>query len=110
MENIIKDKNIGRQEHLIRLERNHEVIQGLSLKLSSYTCEPRYASQFERYIELKNSFRMFEEHQKHLSSMIQEKGSRLSDNFDREVQLHLDRYRQLESDVAGYLLEMGDNL
>jgi len=109
MENIIKDKSIGRQEHLIRLERNHEIIQGLYLKLSSYTCEPRYASQFERYIELKNSFRIFEEHQKQLMSMIQEKGCGFSDTIEREVQLHLDRYRQLESDVAGYLLDMGDN-
>lgn len=108
MKNTVKDKSIGRREHLVRMERNYEVIQGLSLKLSSYTCEPRCASQFERYIELKQSFRRFEEHQKQLSAMIQE-GRGFSGTLEREVQLHFDRYRQLESDVAGYLLELGDN-
>ena len=110
MEHIIKDRGIGRQEHLIRLERNHEIIQGLSMKLSSYTSEPRYASQFERYIELKNSFRIFEDHQQRLSSMFQESGSEFPEGFEGEIQLQFDRYRQLESDVAGYLLEMEENL
>jgi len=108
MENITKAETFRTQELMMRLERNNEVIQKLSIKMAFYTYEPRCASHFEKYHALKGNFRAFAEHQKALASKIKRKKDSLSPELQGEVLRHLDRYRQLESDIADYLLDLGE--
>lgn len=108
MENTTKAETYRTQELLVRLDRNNEVIQKLSIKLSSYTYEPRCASHFEKYHALKGSFKAFADHQKALGSKIKRKGGKLSPETEADLLRQLDRYRQLESAIADYLLDLGE--
>lgn len=73
MEHISSKNTYHKQELLIRMERNHEVIQRLSKKLCSYTYEPKCPSSFEKYNDLKRNFKLFEKYQKNLMDMIHRK-------------------------------------
>ena len=108
MENSTKGVIYGDQELLVRLNRNNEVVQKLSIKISFYIYEPRCASHFEKYIALKSNFRSFGEHQRVLAAKIKRKKGSLAAELEGEVHRHLDRYKQLESDVADYLLNLGE--
>lgn len=110
MDHIAESNTYQKHELLVRMERNNEVIQRLSRKLCSYTYEPRCASHFEKYNELKNNFKMFEKHQKQIMSMIQRKKGGTVYGLDRDIQLHLKRFKQMEGDIADYLLDMGDHI
>lgn len=104
--NTINEKNTHhKQELLIRMERNHEIIQRLSKKLCSYTCEPKCPSSFEKYNDLKRNFKLFEKYQNQITSLIQGKKTGMVHGLELEVQLHLKRFRELEADIAAYLLE-----
>lgn len=92
------------QELLVRLERNNKVIQRLSRKLNSYTCEPNNPSCFEKMYEIKNSFKNFAKHQAHIVELLKTKKDGAPE-LDRKIELHLERFKQLEKDIAGYLLE-----
>lgn len=109
MENITKSTIQGKQEALIRLERNYEAIQRLSLKISSYTHEPRCATHFERHHQLKDGFKDFDQHHRRLVDRLQSKRGGLSGELEKEVLLHMERYRKLESEIADYLLSTGEN-
>ena len=108
MENSIKSKTYQSQELLMRLDRNNEVIQKLSIKMSFYTYEPRCASHFEKYHALKGNFKSFGEQHRVLAAKIKRKKGGLAEELQGDVLRHLDRYRQLESDIADYLLALGE--
>lgn len=104
--NTINEKNTyHKQELLIRMERNHEVIQRLSKKLCSYTYEPKCPSSFEKYNDLKRNFKLFEKYQKNIMDLIHRKKIGAVQGLELEVQLHLKRFKQLETEIASYLLE-----
>ncbi|MDC6386304.1 hypothetical protein D2V93_17805 [Flagellimonas taeanensis] len=105
MDPISENSTYQKQELLIRMERNHEVIQRLSKKLCSYTCEPKCPSSFEKYNDLKRNFKLFEKYQKNIMDLIHRKKAGAVQGLEREVQLHLKRFRELEADIASYLLD-----
>ncbi|MER3373111.1 MAG: hypothetical protein RIM83_00580 [Allomuricauda sp.] len=92
------------QELLVRLERNNKVIQRLSKKLASYTCEPNNPSCFDKMYELKKGFKNFAKHQAHIVELLKTKKDGAPE-LDRKIELHLERFKQLEKDIAGYLLD-----
>lgn len=92
------------QELLVRLERNNKIVQRLSKKLCSYTCEPNNPSCFEKLYEIKNSFKVFAKHQSDIVELLKTKKDEAPE-LDRKIELHLERFQQLEKDIAGYLLD-----
>ncbi|MBO0323171.1 hypothetical protein J0X14_12760 [Muricauda sp. CAU 1633] len=91
------------QELLVRLERNNKVIQRLSKKLTSYTCEPNNPSCFEKLYEIKNSFKTFRKHQEHIAELLKSQKDDARE-LKQKIELHLERFKQLEKAIAGYLL------
>ena len=108
MGQITESRTSKNYELLALMQRNHEVIQRLSKKLCSYTYEPKCASHFEKYLKLKNSFKTFEKHQKQINEMAVRRKSGIVHNLDLEIQLHLNRFKQLQAEIAEYLLNMGE--
>ncbi|WP_036385107.1 hypothetical protein [Muricauda sp. MAR_2010_75] len=92
------------QELLVRLERNNKVVQRLSKKLTSYTCEPNNPSCFEKLYEIKNSFKVFAKQHADIVAQLKTKKDE-SPGLDQKIEQHLKRFKQLEKDIAGYLLD-----
>ncbi|MEX0314840.1 MAG: hypothetical protein AB3N18_11725 [Allomuricauda sp.] len=92
------------QEALIRLERNHNTVKSFTKKLNSYTCEPNNSSCFEKFYDLKRNFQVFNVHQNRISALIKEKTMHF-EMLDKEIKMQLKRFKQLEADIASYLLD-----
>lgn len=101
MENIAPNTLKDQRELLVRLERNHRMVQRLADKLNSYTYEPRCPKGFERYYELNRSIKNFTTHQNQVMSKL---GTEKSNT--REIELHLERFKKLESEFAAYILDL----
>ncbi|BDW94126.1 hypothetical protein LCL86_10905 [Muricauda ruestringensis] len=96
-----------RQEMLLlRVERNDRMVQRLSQKLNSYTYEPKCPQRFEKFHELKDGIHNFRKHQKSLMQKVQQKKNDLSHGLEKEIRVHLDRFKKLESDFASYLFSL----
>ena len=80
------------QELLIRLERNNKVIQRLSKKLTSYTCEPNNPSCFEKLYEIKNDFKVFGAYHEHIMEELQNANTNKTTELNRKIELHLEVY------------------
>jgi hypothetical protein len=104
MSHVVENSTYEVQELLVRLERNNRVIQRLSKKLCSYTCEPNNPSCFEKLYEIKNKFKVFAKHQKEIMEVLKSRKDE-SRELDVKIELHLKRFKQLERDIAGYLLD-----
>ncbi len=91
------------QELLIRMERNNNIIQRLSKKINSYTCEPHDSSCFEKLYELRQSFKDFSGQQHRIMELLKQKKGEAK-NLHQDIQLQLDRFKQLEQDIAAYIL------
>lgn len=94
------------QELVIRLERNNTIIQRLSKKINSYTCEPNNSSCFEKLYELRQSFKTFAGQQNKIASLLQ-KNSGQESKLHADIQSHLKLFKKLEKDIAAYLLATG---
>ena len=105
MNDINENKTVQIQELLIKIERNNNIIQRLSKKLNSYTCEPHNSSCFEKMYDLKHNIKVFSGQQNQIMRLLNQKKG-MAENLNKELQLHLERFKQLESDVAAYLLDM----
>ena len=106
MEPIVKKAALPKSELLIRFERNNKMFQRLSQKLNSYTSEPHCFSGFEQCNKLKRDFRTFAKHQKQLTDQIQMANEGVSSQLAADLRLHLRRYKELESAIAQYLLDL----
>ncbi|TXN35671.1 hypothetical protein FVB32_13920 [Flagellimonas hymeniacidonis] len=104
MSNVTENSTVQIQELLIRMQRNNNIIQRLSKKLNSYTCEPNNHSCFEKLYELKHSFKVFASQQNQIMQLVKQKKG-IAKNLQKDIQLHLDRFKQLERDMAAYLLD-----
>lgn len=101
----LKQKDVAQiQELLIRIDRNNTIIEKLSVKLNSYTCEPHDSSCFEKFYNLKHSFKQFNTHQKRIVGILKSKSTAPS-ALDIEINQHLKRFKKLEKDMAAYLLD-----
>ncbi|MEZ4810880.1 MAG: hypothetical protein R2819_11035 [Allomuricauda sp.] len=103
MENIVEKSTYQVQELLIRMDRNNKIIQRLSQKLNSYTCEPNNPSCFEQRYNLKQSFKLFAGQQKRIMELMQQKKG-MNKSLEEDIQLHLERFKALEKEIAAYLL------
>ena len=104
MTHVVENSTYEVQELLVRLERNNKVIQRLSKKLCSYTCEPNNPSCFEKLYEIKNKFKVFAKHQKQITELLKSRKAEAPE-LDRDIEIHLERFKQLEKDIAAYLME-----
>ncbi len=93
------------QELIVRMERNNKILQRLSQKINSYTCEPNDHSCFEKLYNLKRSFSAFVDHQNRIMTLIRQK-KEATTGLNEDIQIHLERFKQLEEDVEAYLLEL----
>ncbi|NAY90899.1 hypothetical protein GTQ34_03115 [Muricauda sp. JGD-17] len=91
------------QELLIRMERNNNLVQRLSRKLNSYTCEPNNRSCFEKLDNLRRSFRVFKDQQNHLLRLLHQKKEQ-TEQMEGQIKLHLQRFKDLEKEIAAYIL------
>lgn len=105
MSDILENSTYQIQELLVRMERNNKLIQRLAEKLSSYTCEPHDHSCFERLYELKRSFRRYTTDQKHIMDRLKQKTKQIPEDLDKEIEHHFEHFKQLEKDMASYLLD-----
>lgn len=104
MNNVTENSTDHIQELLIRMDRNNNIIQRLSKKLNSYTCEPNNSSCFEKLYDLKHSFKVFTSQQKQIMELLKQKKG-FAKSLQKDIQLHLDRFKQLEQDMAAYILD-----
>ncbi len=101
----LKQKDAAQiQELLIRMDRNNTIIKKLSEKLNSYTCEPHDSSCFEKFYDLKQSFKQFTVHQNRIVGILKSK-STVPSALDIEINQHLKLFKKLEKDMAAYLLD-----
>ncbi len=91
------------QEAWIRLQRRNTTVKSLFKKLNSYTCEPHDSSCFEKFYNLKQSFRRFATHQNHIETLLKEKNTNPK-LLEAEMKKQMARFLQLETDIASYLL------
>ncbi|MGX1930094.1 hypothetical protein [Flagellimonas sp. 2504JD4-2] len=103
MGNVTQKNKAKIQELLIRMDRNHTIIQTLSKKLNSYTCEPHDSSCFEKFYALKHSFKQFDLNQNRIMDLLKKKSDMVS-NLETEIKEHLKRFDELEKGMAAYLL------
>ncbi|RDY61506.1 hypothetical protein [Flagellimonas nanhaiensis] len=104
MENTIDHSDLKIQELLIRLERCNHIVPRLNKRLNSYTCEPKNPNHFEKLYGLKQDFRAFAREQNRIMELAKQKGEV---NFSKhDIQLHLDRFKELQREIAAYLLTM----
>lgn len=90
-------------EMMLRMQRNHNIIQRLRKKLNSYTCEPRDSVCFDKLYDLRQSFKSFAIHQIRIMDLM-DKNKIESKQLRPEIQKHLDRFKLLEQEIASYLL------
>ncbi|MGW9686319.1 hypothetical protein [Flagellimonas sp. 2504JD1-5] len=101
----LTQKNTGQiQELLIRMDRNNTIIQKLSKKLNSYTCEPHDSACFEKLYVLKHNFEQFNTHQGRLMALLKTK-PKLTSEINADIKKHLERFGELEKDMAAYVLD-----
>jgi len=105
MENITQNSFRDKQELLVRVERNNKMVQRLSQKLNSYTCEPQCPQQFEKFYELKRSIQNYTKHHHRIVSKIQQRKTDLKEANNKEVEQHLKHFKKLENDIASYLVD-----
>lgn len=105
MNNVTENGKVHIQELLIRMERNGNTIQRLFKQLSSYTCEPNNYSCFEKLYDLKQNFQAFFKEQKHIVAELKREHVEAK-HLNSDVQLHLQKFKQLEMQMAQYLLDM----
>ncbi|WP_422351617.1 hypothetical protein [Flagellimonas sp.] len=103
MANLTKNCKDSIQDLLVRMERNNNIIQRLAKKINSYTCEPRDYSCFEKLYELKQSFKTYTGQQNRIMDLIKQKRGEAK-SLKADIQLHLERFKKLEQDIAAYLL------
>lgn len=104
MNNVTQNDTVQMQELLIRMERNNNIIQRLAQKLNSYTCEPNNSTCFEKLYDLKHNFKAFTGQQNRIMDLIRHK-RREAKNLNKDIQQHLERFKELEKDMAAYLLD-----
>lgn len=105
MSDILENNTYQIQELLVRMERNNKLIQRLSKKLGSYTCEPHDYSCFEKLYELKRSFKEYTGDQKRIMDSLKEKMGQTTEDLGDEIEHHFAHFKQLEKDIAAYLLD-----
>ena len=103
MASLTKNSKDSIQDLLVRLERNNNIVQRLTKKINSYTCEPRDSSCFEKLYELRLGFKNFAGQQDRIMDMLRQKKGEAK-ILRSEIQLHLERFKKLEQDIAAYLL------
>lgn len=106
MENITQPSLEYQQELLVRMERNHRMVQRLSQKLNSYTCEPKSPKKFEKFYELNRDIQDFSKHQKNILAKMRQVNFEIDSQDTLEIQHHLKRFKKLESEFASYLLDL----
>ncbi|WP_318308540.1 hypothetical protein [Flagellimonas crocea] len=106
MENITQHSVEYQQELLVRMERNHRMVQRLSQKLNSYTCEPKCPKRFEKFYELNRSVEDFSKHHKNIMAKIRRLSFEIDDQDTLEIERHLKRFKKLESEYASYILDL----
>lgn len=105
MNSLIKNDKHELRELLVRMERNNKTLEHLSSKINSYTCEPHDPFCFEKMYNLKRNFKVFVEHQNRIAKLINQK-KEIAADLSEDIRLHLERFKELENDVAMYLLEL----
>ncbi|MCR9263012.1 MAG: hypothetical protein NXH86_02585 [Flavobacteriaceae bacterium] len=105
MSDILENNTYQIQELLVRMERNNKLIQRLAQKLGSYTCEPHDYSCFEKLYELKRSFKEYTNDQKRIMDSLKQKKGQSTEDLDGEIEHHFAHFKQLEKDIAAYLLD-----
>ncbi|WP_127141851.1 hypothetical protein [Flagellimonas marinaquae] len=94
------------QALVMRVERNHRMVQRLNEKLKSYTHEPKCPRRFEKFYELNKSIQNFKKYDARIMSIIRQRHLDFGDLDQKEVENHINRFKKLESDFASYLLEL----
>ena len=94
----------GMDQLVVRLERNHKCVLRLARKLNSYKYEPRNYDCFIRLRDLRAGLTALGNDQMQLFDAMQHRNLSF-DDAEKQLNLLMHRYQQLESDMAGYILE-----
>ncbi len=106
MNNAIPNNSAKEQELLIRVQRSFRLVERLFEKLKSYKYEPKCPLGFEKQYELKRNFRHFEQNQSRIIHLFDENDRGISALGEKEIQKHLERFKQLENEYTSYIIEM----
>ncbi|MCL6265890.1 hypothetical protein [Flagellimonas myxillae] len=103
MDSLTKNSKDSLQELLVRFERNNKMVQRLSKKINSYTCEPNNLSCFEKLYELRQSFKAYANQQNKIMQLLKQKKVEAK-NLKADIKRHLEYFKKLEQEIAAYLL------
>ncbi|SDQ74391.1 hypothetical protein [Flagellimonas zhangzhouensis] len=106
MSNAIPNNTAREQELLVRVQRNYTLVERLFEKLKSYKYEPKCPLGFEKLYELKRNFRLFENNQSKIIHLFEEDEHGITSLSEKEIQKHLERFKQLENEYTSYIIEM----
>lgn len=93
------------QRLLLLMEQNNKVLERLSQKINSYTCEPNDHACFERLYRLRRHFQDFVAHQNRITQLLNQQKAENS-TLNKDIRFHLERFKRLESEVTAYLREL----
>ena len=102
MKSTIDHSTMKMHELLIRLERCSHIVPRLGKRLNSYICEPKNPSHFEKLYSLKQDFKVFVHQQNKIVELV--KQNERADSLKNDIQLHLNRFKELQQQIAAYLL------
>nr|WP_299382341.1 hypothetical protein [Allomuricauda sp.] len=103
MRNLTKNTTESIQDLIVQMERNHTAVQRFSKKVNSYTCEPTNSSCFEKLYELRQAFKVFIIQQNRIMGLLKQRKVG-AQNLKSDILQQLERFKQLEQDIAAYLL------
>ena len=89
---------------IIRLARNHQTVKHLTKKINSYTYEPKNHECFIKLNRLRINLNELQKDQAQSLEQIQGH-KQLTIDFEHEATVLLNRFQQLEKDIAAYLLK-----
>lgn len=98
----IKVREGDKNSLLLRLERNQKELSQLRIKLSSYLCEPKTYSLFERLERLRHSMDNLNRSNKEVITILKERKKMVGDFVDRAKNQCLE-FKRVQDGVDDYL-------
>ena len=86
-----------------RLERNHNKLQSLIVKLNSYKCEPRDYNCFERLYSIQDDIRNFKKQHSKLQAEFRIGRYGSEESLAKLMRDQMNGFKELEDKIGAYL-------
>ena len=103
------NKHVTITQMRYRLERNHNKLQSLILKLNSYKCEPKSYNCFERLYNIQDDIRTFKKQHSKLHAEFSTGQYESQESLGKLMREQVMGFKELEDKISKYLLYVSGN-